>query len=222
MDDEDELTKGNKDSEQDITEQEFVEVTSRNKSKRNMETKLNGKKGEDGRVKTKCSECDKRFSNEMQLQKHLASHIIKVEIKCAMCDFKTKSKTDFMLHMESHNSKKHKSDPIAEKHNKPKVRALICRWYEQGRCKFGDRCWNIHSPSNPTQCKYKERCNVWPFCQYGHYEVCVNYNDCNNQNCFLIHPFLSKTQNNLPPDLNSRINFPNLQRNQGRTAPNKQ
>ena len=144
----------------------------------------------------------------MLLQKHMNNDHYKIEklpvIKCTICEFKTESQVQFMVHMESHHESIKKTSS-----------ETICKWFLQGRCSFGDRCWNSHSSSSssvPPQCKFKSRCGAWPYCRYGHYEVCENFHECRNKTCSLAHPFLSKTQTNLPPDLNSFTNFPNLQR----------
>ena len=162
-----------------------------------------------GAGKIKCKKCSKTFVSERLLHKHMEDHT-SPDIKCTFCDFKSKTRIQFMLHMESHNCP---SPTPSRSHGQ----SQICRWFLQGRCKFGDRCWNLHSSSSsdPPQCKFKERCTAWPHCSFLHNEVCSRFQSCTDRSCSLAHPrnpFLAKPRSNLPPDLNSFLNFPNLQR----------
>ena len=187
-----------------------------------MPKQIGNKRKPKGNIK--CSRCAKLYDNEILLQQHMRivhEPETATEIKCAICKFTTETSVQFLLHMETHNSNKKHSSPI------------ICRWFLQGRCSFGDRCWNKHSSSpssnspssnrpssNPPQCRFKSKCNAWPFCQYGHYDVCELFQECRNQSCRLEHPprpFLDQAQTNLPPDLNSFSKFPHLPRRNWRT-----
>ena len=157
-----------------------------------------------------CEKCDLVFNSVLLMKNHMTTyHVNKPQIKCIVCDFKTEDKTLFIVHMESHSNEQRRPRPVNES---------ICKWFAQGRCKFGEQCWNKHDQDRPQppQCRFKSNCNMWPFCRFGHFEVCINYQDCRQQNCPLVHPqtppFLANTGKNLPPDLNSQANFPHLQK----------
>ena len=94
-----------------------------------------------------------------------------------------------------------------------KKMSVICKYFLQGRCRFGNHCFNQHS--SLPQCKFRSRCVAWPTCKFSHFEVCESYQDCKNQRCPLEHPqkpFLAKTKATLPPDLNCQATFPYLPR----------
>ena len=182
--------------EEDVDDQEFVEVMSKNLKNRKRKLPPQNKKAIE--KKRNCEECDDSFPTESELKKHMKSeHRKPVPIKCVICAFKTQSTTQFLLHMESHEGNKQIRD--------------VCRYFLQGRCKFGNHCRNQHV-SRP-QCKFRSRCTAWPECNFAHYEVCNIYKECNNQRCPLEHPnkpFLAKNRGTQPPDLSSQSIFPPL------------
>ena len=87
----------------------------------------------------------------------------KLEIKCVKCEFKTQEKIKFILHMETHGPI---NKPLGEKvDSRSHENSYICKWFQEGRCRFGDRCWNIHAQcsAQPPQCKFKSMCNEMSF-----------------------------------------------------------
>ena len=155
----------------------------------------------------KCEKCDDTFKSEHNLKNHIHSKHKNVNpIKCQICEFQAVEQVNFLLHMEIHN-KENKSSGF---------KTSTCSWYLRGTCRFGVKCWNIHS--KPPQCIFKEKCRAWPNCNFGHYEVCNKFEKCENQNCSLEHPskpFLGPVWPQKTPNIHSYREFPRLQRSPG-------
>ena len=157
----------------------------------------------------KCERCKSSYSSAQDLQVHKESkHNSVVPIKCRLCEFHTDKQVDFLLHMEIHNSEE-------KKFNKINSVQKVCSWFLQDKCRFGDKCWNIHTNTNPTPCIFKSKCRAWPQCKFSHYEVCEDYQECKKQNCKLEHPskpFLGSARPQKTPNIFSHLEFPQIQR----------
>ena len=153
-----------------------------------------------------CRKCDDTYNTEQELKNHSALHRSSVPIKCQLCLFITERQTDFLLHMESHSNED----------KKPYSRQRVCKWYLRGKCRYGSKCWNLHT--DPPQCIYKNKCRAWPQCKFGHYEICQKFQECNYQSCNLEHPskpFLGPACPIKTPNIFSDTEFPRIQRRTG-------
>ena len=157
-----------------------------------------------------CRKCEQTFITEQELTGHTATEHKEINpIKCQLCKFQAVEQVNFLLHMESHNNENNK--------NELSYRKKTCSWYLKNKCRYGTKCWNSHS--DPPQCIFKNKCRAWPSCKFGHYEVCQNFKQCENQNCFLEHPsqpFLGPVWPQKTPNIHSTQEFPRLQRGPGR------
>ena len=159
---------------------------------------------EGAKCKHNCDKCENTYETAQELKNPSSSHSNSVPIKCQLCKFITERQVDFLLHMESHNNANKKQHSGGRR---------VCSWYQRGTCRYGSKCWNIHS--EPPQCIFKSNCRAWPQCKYGHYEICENYQECNYQSCNLVHPskpFLGPSCPQKTPNIFSDMEFPKLKR----------
>ena len=81
-------------------------------------------------------------------------------------------------------------------------RKIMCRFYQNNRCRFGKFCKYQHSETfetkqrNPEQqCRRFEKCSDFPNCKFEHREICKYQMSCRNQQCAFVHlsePFLGR------------------------------
>ena len=109
------------DVEDEIDDQEFVEVLSRNK-KKNLVQKNNLNPPN----RLQCGKCEQTFDTDSNLDIYMKMiRRDKVPIKCILCPFRSQSKTQFFLHMETHSQSPNTTKNNGEGDKKRRVIANI-------------------------------------------------------------------------------------------------
>ena len=123
--------------------------------------------------RNKCDKCQDSFKTLDELSNHKKKHRERPVFKCDRCSVSTTTYNQLQKHIEI----------------KHKAKRIICRFWEQSRCKKQDNC-NYFHPRKPQACRLQRDCHFWPKCKFSHDEniMCKYQMNCQVPRCPYQHP----------------------------------
>ena len=133
----------------------------------------------------KCTKCNLEAESLDKINEHMAIiHMNDEEFKCRKCNFKGMTNENLSHHMaDVHDIDIRPNQKASQRHfyeNRADIRhnrnrrmgretKEICIYWNQGYCRFGDKCFKSHEESN--HCYFQERCFRKSTCKFFHADI---------------------------------------------------